>query len=49
MSKYKIISSKFSDLLLTSIYFSIKANTKFPDYAPSVIPNSKNIEVSERE
>ena len=42
ISTYKIIVSKVSDLFCTSIYFSIEANTKFPDKAPSVIPNSKD-------
>ena len=31
ISTYKIIFSKVSDLFFTSIYFSIEANTKFPD------------------
>ena len=30
-STYKTIFSKVSDLSFTSIYFSIEANTKFPD------------------
>ena len=45
---YKIIFSKISDLSFARIYFSIEANTKSPDWAASVIPNSKTTEVSER-
>ena len=45
---YKIIFSKVLDLFFTSIYFFVEANNKFPDETPSMIPNLKNTEVSER-
>ena len=48
ISTYKIIFSKVSDLFFTSIYFFVEANNKFPDETPSMIPNLKNTEVSER-